>query len=94
MFSTCVYCEAATSVKETCTEISPKPHLPSDEGIIPELFKEYDMLLQELDEVLPETAHHTWVFHGPCTGMNNREGWWAYFMPFCKQSISDSDPLD
>lgn len=38
---------------------SPEPHLLSDEGIIPELFKEYDTLLPELNEVLPVTAHHT-----------------------------------
>lgn len=52
---------------------SPEPHLLSDEGIIPELFKDYDMLLNELNEVLPVTAHHTWIFHGRCTGMSSRE---------------------
>lgn len=55
----------------------PKYHLNHIYCHMRELFQnysEYDMLLPELDEVLPVTAHHTWVFHGPCTGMSIREG--------------------
>lgn len=52
---------------------SPEPHLFSDEQIIPELFKEHGILLPELNEVVPVTAHHTWIFHGPCAGVSSRE---------------------
>lgn len=98
VFSTCVYYEAATSGKEMYTQIS----ITWTTFIV--RWGNYSRIIQRVwhaptrAEWSPTSNctshHHTWIFHVCCTGISSREGWWRCFMPFCKQSISDSDPLN